>query len=357
MVAPTPSRAALPGVVVLAMACALPASAQSWELELHVGGLAASRPTEGTERLPPPGVPFITRPGGPSRRESSWYFGDGVSLFNEVNARLGGNGRIIALDPVLLSGLERPGGGDVGLRLGRRLNPRLGVELSLDYALASAQMTRASLDGIEATRASFITAWNGLIATGPFTSPSVTSTADVREKGPHQLLVTGALNFNLKTQGKLVPYLTVGGGLVRHTGDTPGATLTGNYRFRIAGLIPIDETDNVSVRYTSEGSWVGLFGAGFKYQLSARFGLRADIREHLGSRKTVTLVDARPVVAVLTPADSIASLTIPGIQFANNPSTGQLSSLSGGPVDGFVTFTGTGRESHLTFVGSVFLRF
>jgi hypothetical protein len=357
MVTPKPSRAALPAAVVLALACALPVRAQSWELEVHLGGLAASRPTDGTVRLPPPGAPFVTRPGGPSRRESSWYFGDGVSLFNEVNARLGGNGRITALDPVLLSGLERPGGGDVGFRLGRRLNPRFGLELSLDYGLARMQMTRAGIDGIEASRASFITAWNGLLLTGPFTSASVTSTADIREKGPHPLLVTGALNVNLKTQGKLVPYLTVGGGIVRHPGDAPGATLTGNYRFRIAGLIPIDETDNVSVRYTNEGSWVGLFGVGFKYQLSARWGLRADVREHLGRHKTVTLVDARPVVAVLTPADSIASLTIPGIQFANNPSTGQLSSLSGTPLDGFTTFTGSGRESHLTFVGGVFLRF
>src|SRR5262245_7655136 len=111
MAMPTACRLAVPAGLVPSMLWAEPVRAPSWELEVHGGFLAASRPTGGTGSLPAPGPGFTTISGSPSRRESSWYFGDGASLFNEVNARLGGNGRIVALDPVLRgAALERPGG-------------------------------------------------------------------------------------------------------------------------------------------------------------------------------------------------------------------------------------------------------
>ena len=73
-------------------------------------------------------------------------------------------GRITTLDPVLgrSLGTERRGVG-IGVRVSRVLTPRLTAELSVDYSLARLQITQANSDSIEATRASFIPAFSGLL--------------------------------------------------------------------------------------------------------------------------------------------------------------------------------------------------
>jgi len=114
-------------VLTAVVLMALPAAAQTadsgkWEVEIHGGGLLATNPTAGTVSLPGTGESFsntgdqgVART---SRRESSWYFGDGTVLFNQIgsaindairrgntaivrNPALGLSPRIVALDPVL----------------------------------------------------------------------------------------------------------------------------------------------------------------------------------------------------------------------------------------------------------------
>src|SRR5262245_2083737 len=220
-----------------------------WEIEVHGGGLLPTNPTSGTVSLPGPGQVFAIAPGPPvnvvapsSRRESSWYFGDGAVLFNQVAASLAERGvaqfpgRIATLDPVLARSLgEWRGGAIIGVRVSRTLTPRLTAELAIDYSQARLQVTQANKDAIEATRASFISAFNGLITFNALRAlNSLTSTAAVEDSG-HQVLTSGTLVINLRTTGNIIPYATVGVGLISTTGATPTATLNGNYQFLNSG--------------------------------------------------------------------------------------------------------------------------
>src|SRR5207249_982595 len=103
-----------------------------------------------------------------SRRTSSWYFGDGAVLLNQVNAALGLSPRITPLDPVLKSSLaDRQQGGSFGFRVSRTLSDRFSAEFGVDYALGRLTMSAPALAGIEAARASFVPALAALIANGP----------------------------------------------------------------------------------------------------------------------------------------------------------------------------------------------
>ena len=200
-------------VVCLASAAASPAAAQTagsgkWEIEFHGGGMLPTNPTGGTVSLPGPGAVFTSPSNVPaigpavhsSRQQPSWYFGDGAVLFNGLAETLVATGqlvfpgRITALDPVLgrSLGAERRGG-SIGARISRVLTPRLTAELSVDYSLARLQITQANSDSIEATRASFIPAFTGLLVPSGLSVNvnrvlnSVTSTAALERGSGHQL--------------------------------------------------------------------------------------------------------------------------------------------------------------------------
>src|SRR5689334_20144141 len=110
------------------------ASAQStgrWEVEFHGGAGFDRTATDGTGALPPPGPPFITVVGSTSRRASTWYFGDGALLLNQINAAFPPttvSGRITPLDPALQSAAATRGSGaSAGFRVGMALTRRFGV--------------------------------------------------------------------------------------------------------------------------------------------------------------------------------------------------------------------------------------
>lgn len=109
-------------------------SVASGELEFHAGGTLVGNPTSGSAVALPAAEPFTTGTGAgglpsfPSRRVSSWYFGDRATLLNQVaaNAEVDRPLRIDPVDSVLSGRLgERQGGGSVGVRISRRLNARL----------------------------------------------------------------------------------------------------------------------------------------------------------------------------------------------------------------------------------------
>ena len=356
---------------------ASPAAAQTsgkWEIELHGGGLLPTNPTGGTVSLPGPGPvftgPTIAGAAGPSsRRESSWYFGDGTTLFNQVASSLGlfpfnqVIGRITALDPVLGRSLgELRRGGNIGARVSRELTPRFSAELAVDYSFAPLQITSTNTNAIEATRASFTTAFNGLFTTAPGASlsPSVTSTAALDNGSGHQIFTTGVLNMNLRTTGNLVPYATVGAGLISTTGKTPNATLTGNYRLSFppaAGSAPFNETDNVTVRDARDDQTAAaILGGGVKYHVSPRYGIRLDIRVSLSKNTATTQVGASPNVALGSPTGILSPPGNPTIILSTIPSV-ITSSLSGSPISGLRTFSGSGVFAHTNITAGVFWRF
>lgn len=343
----------LPALVVLATGHAAaqsqtaPSGPPKWEIEVHVGGVFSGNPTKGTSTMPDPAAAFTTFNGRPSRRVSSWFFGDGAEMMNQVNSSVNRAGRIVPLDSQFQrAGLERGGGANLGVRLSRALSNRLAAEFTLDYNTGSLDLRNETAQAIETTRASFETAWRDYFATVPafFASSNVTTSKTITGKGGAQLFLTGALNLNLATQGPIRPYATVGGGLASSGGDDFDVALVGRYSFLGGGLFPIEETDNLTLRVSNAGNrFVGVIGGGIKGDFSARAGWRADVRAHISGNKSRTLLGARPAVVMGVPANAIAvTLSNPVIQFSAIPT--QISSLSGSTLADFEVFKGSGTE-------------
>jgi hypothetical protein len=376
-------RQASPAAGSLGRAVGGAVSKGKWEVEVHGGGAFGSNPTGGTGSLPPAGPVFVTSTLNSSRRASSWYFGDGAALMNAINASFpaglfAASGRITPLDPVLRQqGATWGNSGDFGARVSRAISSRLSVEFTLDAATSQLKLTDALLAGVEASRASFISAWNdqtGLIRTGGgfvFTNSSVTSVATINDQKGRRLFSTGAMTFDFPARGRVVPYATAGAGVISNIGGSPSVTLSGNYRFTslnaffspgtpFSPQFPVNETDTVTIRLVpaSNHPFVSVFGGGIKVAGSSRWGVRADVRAYVSQNTVDVLVDATPQVTTATPAGVIASTLTPSIQFSNNPAiTNQQSTLSGAPISGFKTFSSSGTPVQVSVSFGYFVRF
>src|SRR5687767_13060830 len=191
---------------ILLVLAAAPAAAQStpsakrWQIE-GVGGLSLfDLPTDGTAALPPAGPPLTTSgPTNPSRRVSTWFLGDGALLLNGVNAEFGIPSRIAPLDTALatlsLSGANAPA---FGLRVRRIVSNRLTVEFSADMMPGSRELSPQLLDAAEAARASFVSAFGALLATGPFSNPVVSATAAMSNGSSRDVATTIAAQWTFK---------------------------------------------------------------------------------------------------------------------------------------------------------------
>jgi len=363
--------------VLALLAVALPCRAQDgkWEVEAHGGFGSATASTDGSGALPLPGPAFAIAPpfNDVSRRVPSWYFGDGATVLNQAIVEFGLPQPITPLDAVLTRNIvDSKAAGSAGLRVSRAISPRFSLELSVDEHDGGFTLSQAARDGIAASRASFISAWSSLAReiVFPFSSviPAPTSIATLNDGHGTQLFTTGALVVNLKTTGRLTPYVTAGGGLLTNRGDWPDATVVGNYRFSISAInvgpgnrlvvstIPISETDAVSIQASRDKhAFAGVVGGGVKYSFARHWGVRGDARVYLSKYTTRVTVTATPSVAAGVPAGSTQSFTIPNIQFSNNPSFGP-STLSGS-VAGFETFSGSSVQSTTMVTGGIYFRF
>ena len=199
--------AAMVSVLFMAVPVRAQPAPGEWEIEFHGGGGPVSSATDGTANLPAAGPPFTTVVGTTSRRTSSWYFGDGAILLNQVNAALGVTQRITPLDPVFaaFSGQSATGR---QLWLPREPGDLSSIQCRVHVRLCTrpADTEPASvLAGIEAARASFVPAWTALIANDPFVGPTVTSVSTIHDRAGRQTFTTAALNINLKTSGNIIP--------------------------------------------------------------------------------------------------------------------------------------------------------
>ena len=352
-------------VVVAVLGTAVWAGAQTtrhkWEVEVHGGGLLSSNTTAGAAIAEfPAGQPIPTGGGSStSRAVSSWYYGDGALLLNQVNASFLVSARVAPLDPALRRRIgERKSGADFGVRIARMLAPRLAVEFNVDYSPTSLELTPAATATIDASRASFVPAWNALLATGATTNRTVTSTADFTEGNGRQTAVTGAFKILLTSGGRVHPYVTAGGGVALLGGSTPNATLTGEYSFLFGGLFPMNDRDVVTVGVkTKDRVALGLVGGGIEYDISPRHGFRADARLRFSPNKTETVVSATPSSRDQTPVFAITTPFPPTIQFSNSRSINRPTSLSGPAVTDFVTFAGSGMETQMSIAVGYFVRF
>jgi hypothetical protein len=330
---------------------------RKWEIEVHAGGMTGNQPDTGTpigefargNPIPTGGGTFT------SRAVSSWYFGDGSALFNQVATPII-TARVTPLDAALRGPIARREDGAVfGARVTRHLSGRLAAEFSLDYGQSSLRLSNDAAAGIEVTRASFETAWRTFL-TG-FTR-TVTSNAQVESGDGHQLATSGVVRIRVGGTPRFAPFVAGGLGGIFRSGALPSATLIGNYNFSAAGAFTINETDTVTIRAVREDkSIVGILGGGFTYDVTARHGMRVDARMHVGGSPVNTVVDARP--SVVMGANTVLALNTSGgsLQFSTSPVLNRPSSLSGPTIDGLETFSGSGRSRQFTVAIGYFLRF
>ncbi len=338
-----------------------PKADPKWTAEAHVGVLRGPAPTGGAAGRFPPGTTFATEPGFPSRTNSSWYFGDGAALFNEVNAQFGSRFNIrfppfVPLDSMLnAAAMGRQGGRSWGFRIARRIRPRLGAEFSVDRSQVRLRLTDSARNAIEATRTSFERAFSGLIGTIPQMGLRVTSTADIDEAAAHQTAFTGVLTIELTKHGRIATHVLAGAGRVLNRADPLEARVRGNYQFRFFDTFPVNETDTVTIRFTErDAATVGVFGGGVTADVGERHGVRADVRVFAGSNGSGTFVDASPSVQRLAPFVALPSNTNPSLQFSTT--TTDRSSLNGSTA-GLRTFTGSGLDLRIVLSVGYYLRF
>ena len=332
----------------------------TWELEGYGGFHSARRSGSGTVTLPDAGAPLTsTSPVFPARRTPSWFFGDCALMLNQALDELGVSARVSPFDAALSSlGGASTSGASFGVRLRRRVAPRVRAELSLDVLAGSAAIPEELADAAASSSATFETAMAGLFASGPFTGTDVTSRTIRSSGSSRELVLTGALNVDLGS-GALAPYVTVGGGLIAGASDGQSLTLEGRYQTTIAADgagVAIDETDRLTLRSGHGRTYVVLAGAGLRRDFSGSWGMRLDGRVLIGGDNTRLRIDAAPSVTRGTPAGFIETLTHPNLHFSNDPATGRESSLSD-RLDGFEAFAGSGISTRVLITVGLVRRF
>jgi hypothetical protein len=330
------------------------------ELEVY-GGLSRFLDAGVTTVTPPAaGAPIGTSsPMFPSRRVSTWWFGDGAELLNAAAAELGLTARLTPLDTTIGTiGRGAESRGAFGGRLRMRTAPRVWIEAGVDVTATSADVADSVQAAAETARASFVSTFSELLASGPFANRSVTATAATEGGAWRDVTSSLAANIELAPAAGLTPHLTLGGAWVWRTGTAASLRLTGRYAARILTPTgpPIDETDAVVIR-SDAGAGPGLVvGAGVS-RAAGRVSLRLDARLIAANRTISANVDASPSVASGTPADFIESFTNPSIQFSNNATTGRRSTLSGDPFDALAMARSTRLQVRALITVGAALRF
>jgi hypothetical protein len=219
---------------ILAAAMAGPVHAQSgapqpetkkWEVHVHAGFGAATKPTEGSGELPP-GQGRFSIPGSSqtSLILPSWFYGDGTVALNGPLSTVGGPSlqsaeRAIATIP----GGERRKGGAFGVRLARHLTRVLTVEVSVDYQPGALSVGREAGRVLRDAADSFPPAWNAFFAAAPvvFADPSASADVSFSDDGGGRIVTAGTIDFNLLSDRRVRPYLTIGGGVLPTEPERP----------------------------------------------------------------------------------------------------------------------------------------
>src|SRR5262249_23485243 len=137
-----------------------------------------------------------------------------------------------------------------GARLERAIKERFAVQVDADLALDHIEFTPEALTAIEATRTSYIPALQRALSASPLTSSVTSVTTLTDHQRATQLFATGAFILKLKESGKTIPYIAGGGGIVLNGGNTPQASLVGNYTLNNPAQLL--GTDTVAITYSQE---------------------------------------------------------------------------------------------------------
>lgn len=329
-----------------------PAAAQpsgKWTVDVHAGAGATTNPQTGTPFGVPAAASFVIAPGlPPSLAISSWYFGDGARLFNQLRTVRGLPG-ITPLDSEFSRpAASRQGGAVFGASVARTIVGRLVAEFSIDAVQGSLKLNRSLLDTVEASRASFQNGFNTI-----FINQSTHSASTAVDEVGSRLLMTLAARIDLLERGRFMPYATVGVGVDRPRGGSPEIGLAGDYTFTTPqGML--HEFDHVTLRVATSKTTTFVFGGGLNWYLGGNSGIRADVRIHAGAEQARLLLDTdRNATNTGVTGYLDLSLATPMIF-----STAVLpTNLSGPELHAFELFNGSGTRVSTTITAGYFLRF
>lgn len=336
-----------------ALALSLPAAAQDrrWEVEFLGGGVVSAPASTGSVSLPAPGAALVTSsPIYPAREIPSWFFGDGASLLNDVNAQFGITPRVTPLDSLLRTP-ETGATAILGVRVRRYMSPRTSLELGIETTPSAPKAAEDLAVAVEDTRSSFATAFAGLLGSGPFSGVAITTTAAADKGSYRETSATAALNVQWRRAHALRPYATAGGGVLFGSGALPSTQVSASYSFSILGEASIAETDHVQLRFERPAAFVLVLGGGVAQALSGAWGINIDARALFGPDRTRIVLDAASGTTRGTPGRFIESFTNPAIQFSNDPATGRRSTLSAPALNNVEVYSGGTRARMLVTVG------
>ena len=312
-----------------------------WEFGVHAGVSRDSSQQNGTGVLPTTGT---TAQGLLS--VSTFYFGSGAALFNQVQPA----SPIVPLDPMLTkSAVARTSGVALGGHVQRSFGDRFALEAAGDYFRTNLTFTPSALSQIEATRASFTPALQSALASTSETS-SVTSVASITDKQlATRVVLTGAMLADLRQTGSLIPYVLVGAGVIFNQANALAASLNGRYQFGSSSYIV--GTDTVALSYVeSTRQLVIVAGGGAKHMLSPRTGLRIDARVQAYKNTLASIVTVTPGRLLESTGPTLPVVSTNGIQFS------AVGPLNGSSIIG-TTLAGSGIQTHLSVTAGFFMRF
>ncbi len=353
------AAAVTPGVAG-AQTSTKPASSRSseprWEVSFHGTVATRGKAPTGESRTPAAGPTFIMADGStPSRYVSSWFYGDGTDLLNQVLS-LRGIGSMRALDQPPGWPIPSPSGPAVGVRLARQLKGGIWFETGVDYGLTGLGFDTTETERSEATRASFETAFRALAGSAPsvITASSVTSTVE-SGVGGRRLLVSGVVQYR-GPERVVRPVLFGGAGVVSTVGSPATLTLAGTYRLTTPAQAVIEETDTMRLRYKTNSALVWIFGGGFMHDLTRSSAYRVELRVlATAATKTSAELEASPFRVVTTPGGVVVlNATNPGLQFSSLSGITPSLSLTRTPFD---AFSGEGSSFQLALSASYVWKF
>jgi len=362
------NRAISPQTQESASAASRPRREGKWLLEVHGGRFGELIPNSlsgggsGVDGLPG-GTPFTTLNGQPSRAVPAWSFGDGTVLFDEMRRSFAANQGltlpgITPLDAVMRSrGTTRAPGTAFGVRVSRDLTSWLAAEIGVDHGPMRAALAEDTLAGVEATRASYTSAFQALLATMPQTGGRVSMVAQNSPDASNtQTVVTGSAVLALVRTSRLRINAIVGGGIMKNDGASFEATLRGGYQFNVFSVFPVNESETVTLRFSEKPQVpVGVLGLGFTARLVGQSGIRVDARLLASEVTALTTIDAVPARVTSGQPVTLPSITSPSIQFSSAPGT--RTSLSGNPLSGVTTYAGSGYDLRPHITVGYYVRF
>lgn len=322
-----------------------------WTVEVHGGvfGDAIGNGLSASDALTPfpAGAAFTTVNGLPSRAVTSWAFGDGNALFDQVRGAFASSygvalPGIVPLDSVMQSrGIARQPAAAFGGRFSRNLTSWLAAELAFDRGPLRSSLSSGAADGLEATRASYATAWQALLATVPQTGARVSSVVVAPDEASNsQTVIAGNALLSFVRTSRVGVHAVIGGGLIVNDASDVEARLQSSYQFAVFSAFPINESESVTIRFSEKKRVpAAVLGLGATILATGNSGVRVEGRV-LASRSSATTTISASASQLRGPQSlALPSITTPSIQFSSVASI--RTSLSGDAIADVVTLDST----------------